>query len=94
MKWHLPKYTEGFAEDPRVGGPDGVRLLRQTEQQHEQVWDGEVEQTIVGRRVHVMIAGDDHTRRYVADQPCDEYQRVDDSHRHCGGDILPPRTEQ
>jgi len=91
---NLPKYAERFAEDPRIGGPDGIRLLRQSEHQHQQVWDGEVEETVVGRRVHVVIAGDDHTRRHVADQSSHEYQSVDDSHRHRRRDILPPRTKQ
>ena len=46
----LPDDAERLAEDPRVGRPDGVGLLRQTEQQHEQVGDGQVEEAVVGGR--------------------------------------------
>lgn len=94
MNQYLPKYTECFAKDPRVGRPDGVRLLRQAEQQHEQVWDGEVKETVVGGRVHVVIASNDHTRRHITNQACHKYQCVDNRHWHGGAHVLPPGTQQ
>jgi len=89
----LPEHAERFAEYPRIGGPDGVGLLRQAKQQHEQVGHSQVEQAVVGRRVHVVVAGDHYARRHVSDEASHKDQRVDDRHRHCRRDVLLARSQ-
>ena len=81
LRGHRPQHAERLAEYPGVGRPEGVRLLRQAEQQHEQVGDGQVEQVVVGDRLHVLGASDDEARAHVADDARHEDHAVDDRHR-------------
>lgn len=72
-----------------------VHLRWQAGHEQQEVRDGEAEEIVVGGRVHVLAAGDDHARAHVADHAADEDDDVVDRH----GDhhpqrvtLRPPRT--
>ena len=89
-----PNDAERLAENPRIGGPERVCLLRQAEYELEQVGKGEVDEIEVSRRVHVTVAGDDDARRRVADDPRHEDDAVDCRHRDDHVERLASRSEQ
>ena len=90
----IPEYTERVSEDPWVRRPERVSLLWQSEDQHEQIGDGQVEETVVGRRVHVMVTSNHEARRDVANETRDEDQDIDDSQWNDHREALASRTKQ
>lgn len=75
------KNAETLAEDVGILAPHHVDLRREAGGEQQQVWHGQAEQIIVGRRVHWLVARDHYARAYVPDYPSNEDGHVDDGHR-------------
>ena len=90
---HRTHHAERLAEHPRVGRPERVGLLRQTEQQHQKVGHGQVKQVVVRHRLHVLGASDHETRAHVTDDASHEYHAIYDGHRYDLVESFPSRSQ-
>lgn len=79
-------YAEGLPKRVRIPLPELVHLLWQPKQEKKQIRDGQTEEVIVGRGVHVFILCNHRTRDRIADNSRDEDGRVDYRHGDHGGE--------